>query len=65
MGILDDVTTPRTMFPIDYAEDEARSRLQRLAQKGSIHDYLKEFSDRDPDVSKSLLSLMALLDGPG
>ncbi|XP_040942311.1 uncharacterized protein [Gossypium hirsutum] len=40
-GITEDVTK----FYPEYAEDEARARLRRLAQQGTVREYVQEFSE--------------------
>ena len=48
-----------------YTEDEARGKLRRLTQKGSIREYVKEFSElllEIPDVGEKD-SLFSFMDG--
>ena len=35
----------RQQFYLEYAEDEARAKLQRLAQPGEVKKYVREFSE--------------------
>ncbi|MFQ6649511.1 hypothetical protein Gotur_023150 [Gossypium turneri] len=34
-----------TQFYPEYAEDEARAKLQRLTQRGTVREYVREFSE--------------------
>ncbi|XP_040930143.1 uncharacterized protein [Gossypium hirsutum] len=49
-GITEDVTKEefrcefKAQFYPEYAEDEARARLRRLAQQGTVREYVQEFS---------------------
>ena len=57
----------RQLYP-ENAEDEVRGKLRRLTQKGSIRDYVKEFSElllEIPDMGEkdSLFSFMNGLSG--
>jgi len=54
----------RQFYPKN-AEDEARGKLRRLTQKGSIRDYVKEFSElllEIPDMGEKD-SLFLFMDG--
>ena len=54
----------RQFYP-ENAEDEARGKLRRLTQKGSICEYVKEFSElllEIPDMSEKD-SLFSFMDG--
>ena len=55
----------KLQFYPENVEDEARGKLRRLTQKGSIRDYVKEFSElllEIPDMGKKD-SLFSFIDG--
>ena len=55
----------KRQFYLENAEDEARGKLRRLTQKGSIREYVKEFSElllEIPDMGEKD-SLFSFMDG--
>ncbi|MFQ6642256.1 hypothetical protein Gotur_017581 [Gossypium turneri] len=34
-----------TQFYPEYSEDEARAKLRRLTQRGTVREYVREFSE--------------------